>query len=611
MLYNNLIYFLVVIFVFSTKDATATPWLPPFATLGCLVGLLSLFSWLARRIYSRRRAGRSLDYFAAERTLTILGVALFTVMVYGLDLKYYLHGLSWGDRLPVLENLAGLSLFFLLLSLAWIQARESYQQLFHRHYTPSGFVLTNIRTNLPIVLPWVVLSLVFDLLTLLPVSAIQEVLLSPWGDLLLFAVFVTFLMIFFPPLVRRLWNCRPMPQGPVLSRIQDFCRQQDFHAEVLYWPLFEGQVLTAGVMGIIPRLRYLLITPALLEALDEAELDSVLAHEIGHVKKKHMILYVLLFLGFSLLAGSLATPVPHLILASDSYYRILAWADMSPESLLALLGAIPLLVLLLVYFRFIFGYFIRNFERQADAFVFSAQESGRPLISSFEKIARLSGTRRQEKNWHHFGIGERIEFLERCELDRGEIRRQDRKVYCSLACYFLAILALVFTVQRVDLQALSHGYELRYAEAVLLQKARQEPGNSVWPMLLADLMQSKKMEKEAIAAYEQVLAIKPSSAEVNNNLAWLLLTASDVAVRDPQRALTLARTAALVRREGFIFDTLATAFWANGLVEEALLHEAKAIKVDPDNRRYYLQQMERFKTRVWGKEPGPESEQQG
>jgi Zn-dependent protease with chaperone function len=114
----------------------------------------------------------------------------------------------------------------------------------------------------------------------------------------------------------------PLPPGPVRDRLVAFCRSQGFHSEIYSWPLFEGQVLTAGIMGIVPRLRFLLITPALLETLNEKEIDSVLAHEIGHVKHLHLILYLILFLGFSLLAGAVATPLPHLILSNELFYRV-------------------------------------------------------------------------------------------------------------------------------------------------------------------------------------------------------------------------------------------------------------------------------------------------
>ncbi len=599
MLYNNLLYFLVVIFVFATNTPAAKPALSPFWTLAILVAIGWGFARIAFRLFARSAPGAA-SYFSVEKRLSLLAVLVFMGVVYLLDLKYYLAPLSMGGLLPVLTDVAGLCCFLLLLILMWRAARHRYQQIFQRVYTPWAFVRANIKVNLPIVLPWLMISLLFDALRALPFPALARVLRSPWGEVVLFALFLVFLMFAFPPLVRTLWGCRPLPPGPLRERLLAFCRSQGFSSEIYSWPLFEGQVLTAGIMGIIPRLRYLLITPALLETLNEEELDSVLAHEIGHVKHRHLILYIVLFLGFSLLAGALSRPLPHLILSSDTFYRLLPQLPFAPENVLGILATAPLLVLMLVYFRFVFGYFIRNFERQADAYVFRALGTGWPLIRSFEKIALLGGGNRDEKNWHHFGIGERIDFLSRCERDRSLVSHHDRKLRLSLAGYGLAIALAVFLLHRVDADRLSAGYETRYAEAVLLQKVRQEPDNSLWLMYLGDFLQSRKMEAKAIDAYEQALALTPMSAEINNNLAWLLVTAQDKGLRNPERALTLARTAALLKERGYILDTLATAYWANGLVEEAVAAQRKAIQLDPDNRSYYLAQLDKFRAQRWG-----------
>lgn len=600
MIYTNLLYFLVVIFVFSTNVPARAPWLSPWLGAPLFIFFLVLFARIAQNLYARCLHGSARMYFSAERRLSLLAVLVFIFFVYGLDLKYYLHPLSIDDHLPVLENIAGLMVFFLLLSIMWVKARPAYQAVFQRSYPAGAFILSNIKANLPIVLPWLVLSAVFDLLALAPWPPLQAVLNSPWGDLLLFTVFVCFLALFFPPLVRWLWSCKPMPAGPLRSRIESFCRAQGFNSEILYWPLFEGQVLTAGIMGIVPRFRYLLLTPALLATLDEQELDSVLAHEIGHVKKMHLVLYIFLFLGFSLLAGILVEPIPYLLLGSETFYNLLGWLKVEPSTLVAVLAAFVLLVLMVVYFRFLFGYFIRNFERQADLYVFKAQGTSLPLISSFEKIAALSGKIRDEKSWHHFGIGERIDFLDRTERDRSLIRRHDRKVHLSLGAYFLVILCAFIFMRQFDFESMATGYETRYAEAVLLQKMKQEPQNSLWLQLLGDLMQKEAMEKKAIDAYTQALEISPMNAELNNNLAWLLLTAKDETLRDPARALTLARVAATLKQEGFILDTLATAFWANGLVEEALAIELKSMRLDPANAGYYRSQIEKFRQHSWG-----------
>jgi Zn-dependent protease with chaperone function len=384
LIFNNLFYFLLVIFVITTSAPTAEPVLPLFWALICFAVIAWGFARIAALMFSRFASGPT-GYLSVEKRLSILAVLVFVGCVYLLDLKYYLSPLSFGGRFPALTNIAGVGCFFLLLVLMWRAARPRYQYIFQRAYTSWAFILSNVRINLPIILPWLILSLVFDILLTLPFPELTRLLRSPWGDLALFVLFLFFLVLAFPPLLLSLWGCTPLPPGPVRDRLLTFCRAQGFHSEIYEWPLFEGQVLTAGIIGIVPKLRYLMITPALMEALTEEEMESVLAHEIGHVKHLHLVLYIVLFLGFSLLAGAAARPLPALILASDFFYRMLPLMPYSPENVLGVLATAPLLVLMLVYFRFVFGYFIRNFERQADAYVFRVLGSSRPLIRSFEK----------------------------------------------------------------------------------------------------------------------------------------------------------------------------------------------------------------------------------
>jgi Zn-dependent protease with chaperone function len=602
MIYANLIYFIIVIFIFSTNTPADVLELSPLAALAYGAVMLFVYALVAARLYRRCPPGSTGHYFSIEKKLTGLAVIVFGFFVYGLELKAYMQPLNFGGKTPVFENIGGLAVFFLILSISWMQARRSYEAIFNHPYSMVSFVVTNIRINLPIVLPWLGIGIVFDLLAMLPFSGGEELLLTPWGDLLIFIVFLILLAVFFPPMVRYIWGCKPMEEGPLRTRIEEFCKRQGFSSEILYWPLFEGQVLTAGVMGIIPKFRYLLLTPALIYCLEKKELESVLAHEIGHVKKKHILLYVLLFTGFSVVIGVMAGAAPYLILASDFFYQFLALFNMAPDTMLAGMMGLGMLTLMLVYFRFILGYFIRNSERQADLFVFAAQGTAVPIIRAFEKIAFLSGNIRDEKSWHHFGIGERIDFLEKCEQDRHLIRRHDRKLILSFIAYFLIVAGIVTGIQRLDVEEMAAGYEVRYAEAVLLAKVKREPYNSLWLHALGDLMQKKAMEKRAIDAYLRALEIDPVNATVNNNLAWLLLTAQDKTLRDSVLALTLARRAVLVSEEGFVLDTLATALWANGFGEEAMLMALKAIRADPANTKFYRSQIKRFATEQWASE---------
>lgn len=599
-MYNNLLYFLTAIFLFSMTPASDSPLLPGWAAGSFFVLSLIGYERLVQLLHKRAGSLTSTAYFKVERQASILAIFFFGLATYVCDLKGYLSVLSWEQLLPSLVNIAGLLLFFLYLSIMWRAARFHYQRIFGRSYTTAAFIVLNIKVNLPIVLPWVLFSLCYDIFALLPWPGLHALLLSAWGDLLFYLLFLFFVLLVFPPLVRRLWSCTRMPAGPLRDQLTAFCARQKFTAEFYLWPLFEGRMLTAGVMGFVPGLRYILITPSLVEALTLEELEAVMAHEIGHVKEKHLLLYLLLIAGFSLMVGLWAEPWTYFLLSRDFFYSLTSWSGLSPEALLLLCTAIPLLVLMLLYFRYLFGYFVRNFERQADLHVFSAigscNGSSHTLVSAFEKIALLSGNIRDLPSWHHFGIGERVAYLEKCEQDPQERERHKRKVWFSLTAYLLTLAAVMLLARQMPVEGLVRQYEERYIEAVLWQKVEQEADKALWLQLAGDLMQQKKMEKKAIEAYERALAFEPVSPDLMNNMAWLLLSCEDLQLRDPQRALSLARSAVVAKPLGSFLDTLGLAYWANGFVEEAVAAEQQALLADPGASDYYQQQMDRFRS---------------
>ena len=598
-MYTNLLLFLVAIFLFSVDRIPSTPLLPAWQAMLAFVVLLFGYAQIARRLFGRVSADQSAEYFQSEKQLSILALIFFGASLYLCDAKYYLSLLPFGNAMPALVNLAGLGLFVVFLALMWRAGQEKYALIFERRQSTWAFVLANIKANLPIVLPWLMLSLLYDIVALRPFPRLQQLIASEWGDLLLFGFFLFFVVIFFPPLVRRLWNCKKLPDGPLKKHLDAFCARQNFSAEYYLWPLFEGRMLTAAVMGILPGLRYILLTPALIETMTIAEIEAIMAHEIGHVKKFHLVLYIFLITGFSLLVGMLAEPFIYLLLSLPSLNTLISWSGISPETALTLVGSVPLLIFMLVYFRFVFGYFIRNFERQADLFSFSTMGKAQPLVSAFEKISALSGNIREQRNWHHFGIGERIDCLELAEKDPHLIRRQNNKVRLSLLAYLVLLLVTVGLVRQIPTEALAQRYQENFAESVLQQKVKQEPDRAIWQRLIGDLMMTRKMEEKALAAYEKAYSLDPVNPEIMNNFAWLLLTSNNLQLRDPGKALTLARAAATLQPKGHVLDTLATAYWANELVDEAVNTEKEAAMVDPAQRRFYLAQAIRFTTQSY------------
>ncbi len=595
MIYTNLLLFLIAIFLFTMTSGTEVPEFSAFVSFGLFVALLFSYDALAKRLFSKIINQGSAVYFDAEKKLTLLALLFYAIALFSCDIHFYLTPLSINGQFPALVNIGGLCFFFLFLVLLWRRAKPVYEVIFSRNYKVAAFLATNIKTNLPIVLPWAFLSLSYDLLALLPFPQLSVFLHSEAGEYISFISFLLIILIFFPPLVRRLWNCTPFPEGPLLTHLQDFFKKQNFSAKIFLWPIFEGRVITAGVMGIIPGLRYVMITQSLLEHLTLDELDAVMAHEIGHVRKKHMLLYLLVIAGFSILAGFVLEPFTFFILSRDWYYTLLGVSGLAAENLLTVLMAVVVLLLMILYFRFLFGFFIRNFERQADLHVFDAIGSSKSIISAFEKIAVLSGNIRELPSWHHFGIGQRVAFLEKCEANPVWITRHNRKVMFCLLAYILIVGCAAFGQSLLPADLWKDSYEEKYTEYVLDQKLTKEPDKALWLGIAGDLMQHKKMEKKAIAAYDKALDLEPSNPKLLNNLSWLLLTSEDPSLRDPERALDMARLAGMQLPAGHVLDTLATAYWANGFVEKAVQIEKKAIFADPAEGGYYRQQIRKFR----------------
>lgn len=595
-MYNNLIYLLVVILLLTTGDIPEQHQIPWSAALALFCGKGILFNQLARYFFRRNPGNTAARYLAVEQRLSILAIVFLAVDIFLLEGRYYLSRLPFAEDLPIVGHLAGIMVFFGYLCLLWLAGLPSYQRVFARPLAARSFLAANLKINLAILLPWLIISFFFDLIQLAPIPQLKEFLTSPWGEPILVLLSLFGLIFFLPLAIVRLWGCTPLPPGPTRQRLEDFCRGQRLRfADILLWPLFEGRMLTAGVMGITGRFRYLLITPALLEATTPEEIEAVMAHELGHVKRFHLQLYLFLFLGFGVLAQVGGAPLLMLLLSSDIFYQLVTLSGKSPDTILALASACILFALMLGYFRFIFGFFMRNFERQADLHALSAMGQASPLIRVFEKIALLSGNIRDLPSWHHFGLGQRINFLRRCEENPGLIPGHHRKVHLALAFYTLVILAGALAAWHLPPDLLDETPKARFAEALIRQKMREQPDNALWVQVLGDLQYSLNQELAARDSYEQALRLAPANTEALNNLAWLLITAQEPTLRNPKKALLLAEKAAERSRTPHVLDTLATAHWATGNREEALAVEEEALAQAGRHKDFYRAQMEKFR----------------
>lgn len=602
LMFSQIIIFIVVLLIFNTVSAGNLPEHDLDTSLAILGALWALFGFVCRWSLTRFRlrvisgltgAGAAAAlYQRLTQRLTILAVVLFAVAVTLCDLKFWLQRIPGLGRFTVLQGSMAIGLFVLLLCTLWIWAHPAYEAVFRPRLDRWAFVRSHLRLSLPVLFPWFALTALSDLFGVIPWIRSSELLESVEFQLGFFGAFLVVLAVFLPRLIQSWWGCTPPETSPKVEALEAFLREKGFrYARILRWPLFEGRVMTAGIMGIVPRYRYLLLTDALLETLSSEEIQAVAAHEMGHARYRHLLYYMLFFLGFVFVSYGLFDLVLYVFLSYPGLNRfLLDEGGRSGQFAYAVLS-LPLLASLIVYFRYVMGFFMRHFERQADLYSAAVMGTPRPTINALEKIALFSGRSRDVPSWHHFSIRERVEALWRTFGDAGYLRRHQRFLRLAFVLYLLGMGA---TGYLVNFSSVKERSALRLLSRALEQQVAREPQNVSLRVNLAALYQQNGESAKAMAMYEQILRIMPEHPTVLNNLAWLLVTASEPDIRDPARGLALARRAVSHQKNAVFLDTLAEAYWVNGDRRRALEAIGEALEMATQDRAYYESQHRKF-----------------
>lgn len=613
-MFGNILYFIVVLLIWSTYQPPTEPELAPVEILGLFFWLAILFAYLtrlqfkvvARRIGRDSPAGLDNAFNAASTRQSIMAVGLFAIDIYGLNLPSLLHGIGPFTVLPTLEAVVMLALFVGYLAVVWAIGFDVYRRIYPDPIARGAYVRSHFSMALPVMAPWLAFSFVSDLLNALPLPRLKAWLSSPAGEIAYFLLFLIVVAVLGPALLQKMWRCRPMEDGPLRQRIQALCRQAGVDCrDILYWPIMGGRMITAGVTGIVARFRYILVTPALVSRLEPEEIEAVIAHELGHVRKHHLHLYLVFLVGYMVVTFAVFDLVLYASIYTISLHRLPALIGLSETTAFSVLLGLVLIGLFVFYFRFVFGFFMRNFERQADAHVFAFFDSAAALIRTFYKISLFSGQAADKPNWHHFSIGQRIGFLQRCEADRRWIGRQDRKIRRSLAVFLVSLTLVAGLGYQVKFGEAGRRINRHFSETILRNMLDRRPHDPFLLGALGDLYYSRDDLAGARDAYERALSLDPTHVNVLNNLAWLYATSPDPMLRNPPRALALALAAARLKPESHVLDTLAESYFVNGKYPQALAAARQALAAGGGDPAYLEKQIARFEAAAREKPASP------
>ncbi len=603
-MYTTILYFIIVFTVFGIYQSSREPFESTLQFSVCVAGIYLLFYLFCRRVFAvleKRFEAHdgTKEFFSAYHSktinlLTLAAIGLYALIAISFNARIYLSAIFLFGRSDLFLNVSGILLFIVFLIIIWRCSFPVYHRFYDLVSTLRDYIESNLRLVISIVTPWVFFSAILDLIKLLPPEVNEFVARH---DYLSYVFFVFFLVIFacvFPWLLIRIWNCRPLENSQLRESIEVFSQSAGVEfARIASWNIFRGKIITAGVVGFIKKFRYLLISPTLVEILNEHEIKSVAAHEIGHVRKRHMVFYILFVVGYMFFSYLFFRIFYFGVLSSDLFLNIFFSESLMPNTAFYIFPVLIILCFLILYFRFVFGAFSRNFERQADAYAVELMGSADGIISSLEKIAVAGAYNKATPNWHHYSIQERIDFLKVCDMDRRLIASHGRKVGRMVITYILVLLsavALFFTMKGFYWDDL----ELETYQTIITKKIEADPNNPDLYFLLANLEYEREKYYEAERLYQKTITLNPYHADAINNLAWLYSTSKEPDMYRPAEALSLALKAADLKPAPYILDTLAESYYINGYYKKAVETINRAIEQNPDNITYYKSQLKKF-----------------
>jgi Zn-dependent protease with chaperone function len=593
MIYANFLFFIIAIAVYALAPTVGNPNIAyPFNIYGLFLSFLGFWQYNRFRFTTLRARldDDQITIYNAKRLYMQLisrniaiGLGLFILGVYLFDLKKLLTQIPVLGNLEIFSNSIGVLVFLCHLMAVWYWAFQSMGDVLSIGKSYQSYIWSNIKFNLAIVVPWLIFMAASDLFQLEQIPLLAQV-----GIL---AIFMVLMAILAPLIVVRLWDCHPLPDSELKEEIEAYCQSQGVKFKgIMSWNALNRSLVTAGVIGLIYPYRYLMITPELMRILDKDELMAVVSHEVGHVKNRHLLYYLLFFLGFLVVGVSSDLWINSFLNSPVGLTYILS-TNATIQSIVQVIVTLSMFVL---YFRFVFGFYIRNFERQADIYCFQSGIDPSHMVTSFMKLGVQMGDDGKKPNWHHYNISQRIEFIKKCQESPGYISRHNKRVRRSISGFIAAMI--IFSVVTLYPIGFSTSQEINYNhwEKALHNRIQAEPDEFRWYTMLG--MVSYQLEKWAQVkdAYETSIKLNNRQPGVLNNLAWFYLKCPEEPLLDPKRALKLAEQAIRMEQSPHIFDTLAEAYFQNSKFKEAYLAAKKALATANENFQYYKDQLDKM-----------------
>ena len=202
--------------------------------------------------------------------------------------------------------------------------------------------------------------------------------------------FQLLLLLIAPAIIMPLFNkFTPLPEGALRGRLFALAQRTNFPTRSI--DVMDGSKRSRHSNAFFTgfgRFRKIVLFDTLVAQLNEPELESVLAHEIGHYKKRH----VLKLLGVSIAGVFVAFAAIAWLARQQWFYRAFGFEYEGAFLAVNVVPAMLLFALLAGTITFwlspLLHMWSRRFEYEADAFAYVTTGEAQPLIQALRKLSQ-------------------------------------------------------------------------------------------------------------------------------------------------------------------------------------------------------------------------------
>jgi STE24 endopeptidase len=214
-----------------------------------------------------------------------------------------------------------------------------------------------------------------------------------WAAAIVIA-FQLLLLVIAPAVIMPLFNkFTPLPEGSLRERLFALAQRTEFPTRSI--EVMDGSKRSRHSNAFFTgfgRFRKIVLFDTLVAQLAEPELESVLAHEIGHYKKRHVVK----LLGVSIAGVLLGFAVVAWLARQQWFYRAFGFEYQAGLAAANVVPAMLLFALLAGTIGFWFSPLVhmwsRRFEYEADAFARAIMGESQPLVQALRKLSEKNLT---------------------------------------------------------------------------------------------------------------------------------------------------------------------------------------------------------------------------